>query len=52
MKVNYYNPVKEKQDYPIKWDYNEIEVPGMNEISGTESTASNVIRKDRERHSL
>ena len=41
---NDYNPVNEEQDAPIQEDQEEIEIPGVNEISDTESTASNVRR--------
>ena len=52
IKVDYSNPVNEEQDDPIQKEQEEIEIPGVNEISDTESTSSNVRRSDRERHKL
>ena len=40
---DYYNPVNNEQDTPIQEDQEYIEIPGVNEISNTYSTASNVI---------
>ena len=43
-----YNPVNKEQDDPIKKDQEDIEITGVNEISDTESTSSNVRRSGRE----
>ena len=48
IKIHYYNPVNEKQDAPIQEDQEEIEIPGVDKISFTDSTASNVRRSQRE----
>ena len=45
-----YNPVNEGQDASIQEYQEDIQIPGANEISEIESTASNVIRSQRERY--
>ena len=47
-----HNPVNEEQDVPIQEYQEEIEIKGVNEISDTDSTTSNVIISDRESQSL
>ena len=48
IKGNYYNPVNMEQAEPIQEDQLEIEIPGVNKISDTESTAYNVRSSERE----
>ena len=43
IQTNDYNPFNKKQNETIQEDQEDTEIPGLNEISYTESTASNVI---------
>ena len=42
----YYNPANQEQDEKIQEYREEIEIPEVNKISDTQSTASNVIRSE------
>ena len=47
-----HNPVNKGKYTTIQEDQEEIEIPGVNEISDTESASSNIIILERESHPL